>query len=92
MKDENRKTCNNHCRGCGQHFHGLTAFDAHRVKGYCEDGPEVLLVRGTRAGSKALQVWTQDGWCEHEKGCYVNGKFIKHVGPVTIYNGAGRDD
>jgi hypothetical protein len=62
----NRQTCTDHC-DCGQHFHGLKAFDAHFVR----------LPKRNKWGSKdydlihlpgqeveGLQAWTEDGWCD----------------------------
>lgn len=83
-----RPTCTDHCARCGQHFHGLGAFDAHRQDGVCVE-PAVEALRRSKDGFErpALQVWTAEGWCKLWGGCYENGRFIedKQQHPVVIY-------
>lgn len=53
-----RQTCTDHCSGCGRHFHGLGAFDAHRVGDFGRD---------RRCGDPVecgLEIWTDSGACE----------------------------
>jgi hypothetical protein len=48
------KTCTSHCRGCGYHFAGDTAFDRHRVGEFdstddprrCEDPADMTTKQG----------------------------------------------
>lgn len=61
------QTCTDHCSSCGEHFHGLGAFDRHlrrssqRLNGY--GAPEYNLdhVVGAEVG---LQAWTTTGRCD----------------------------
>jgi hypothetical protein len=83
---ERRRTCIDHCAGCGQHFHGLGAFDAHRKGGYCHDPLEVLYGPDSkRSGQPVLQAWTTDGYCDKERGCWIDGKRDHYVEGVTIW-------
>lgn len=34
---ERERTCTHHCTACGRHFHGLEAFDLHRVGSHAEN-------------------------------------------------------
>ena len=77
--------CTDHCV-CGQHFHGLGAFDAHRREGYCKDASEALYSgRGERSGQPVLQSWTESGLCDKSPGCYADGKRLDYVYGVTIW-------
>jgi len=80
-----RQTCTDHCCGCGQHFHGLTAFDAHRVDGICREAGEVLYGAGKRQGQPILQVWTDEGCCDKEAGCWSEGKRLRYAEGVSIW-------
>lgn len=80
-----RQTCTDHCAGCGRHFHGLGAFDQHRTDGFCADPAGVLIRSGKREGQPALQVWTDEGFCDKERGCWDDGRRVRYVTPVTIY-------
>lgn len=55
--------CSNHCSACGQHFHSVIAFDAHRQGPWddrvCLD-PEV---EQPAAASQRLVPLTRDGKC-----------------------------
>lgn len=83
---ERRRTCTDHAVCCGQHFHGLAAFDAHRKDGICRDASEVLYgVNSKRYGEPVLQAWTASGSCALETGCYVDGKLDHYVEGVTIW-------
>jgi hypothetical protein len=63
------QTCTDHCRLCGQHFHGIGAYDLHRVgdvairegpgRRRCVQGGEVRNGRG----QAALRIWTTTGVC-----------------------------
>jgi len=79
-------TCTSHCAGCDQHFHGVSAFDRHREDGACERGDRTVVQTGKHQGEPALQVWTADGHCDKMKGCWKDGRRLKYVHPVTIYN------
>ena len=86
MADEERlvrQTCTDHCATCGGHFHGLGAFDAHRMQGACYAGflYDLINTKGTRL----LQVWTEEGYCDKEKGCWADGKRDHYSHPVTIW-------
>lgn len=83
MSDERRQTCTHCCSelgGCGQHFHGLGAFDAHLQR--VHEGLnrwdartyELEHLPGQKAG---LEAWTEDGWCDL-------GAKDQH--PVTIWH------
>jgi hypothetical protein len=56
-----RQTCTAHCAGCNEHFHGLTAFDAHRRgdpdNRYCAAPEEAT----NKDGRLLLQAWTETG-------------------------------
>lgn len=54
-----RQTCTDYCSGCGRHFHGLGAFDAHRVGQFGVDRH-----CGDPTGLSGLQVWTEAGYCD----------------------------
>lgn len=78
------QTCTQHCGTCRRHFSGLGAFDAHRRDGECVS-PEVVV---DRDGKLLLQVWTTEGKCVLEKGCYRDGKLVRASEPVTIWQRA----
>ena len=78
-----RKTCTYHCRTCDRHFHGLEAFDQHRVfedprvedwsTRKCGD-PEYLL---REDGNPELVPYTTEGYCA------IQAEKLQH--PVTIW-------
>lgn len=76
-----RMTCTDHCATCGRHFHGLTAFDAHRKDGECLEPSEVF----SEKGRQKLQAWTEDGWCD--KQSWHDGKRTGWDHPVTVWQG-----
>lgn len=76
-----RKTCVWHCSTCGQHFHSVGAFDAHRLKGYCVEGAEAVNLKGV----KTLQPWTEAGACDLMPGCFENGRRVRYMEPVTVW-------
>lgn len=81
-----RQTCTDHCRGCGEHFHGLGAFDLHRRGGECHNPETVVGAAGSRkAGIPLLQAWTHDGSCDKENGCWQDGKRVKWEEGVTVW-------
>lgn len=85
-KAPRRKTCTDHATCCGQHFSGLTAFDAHRIGGICRDAQDVVYgPNSKRSGLPMLQAWTEDGYCDKEPGCYVDGKRVRYAEGVTIW-------
>lgn len=87
-----RQTCTDHATCCGQHFHGLGAFDAHRAGGICRDAGDVTYRTGKRTGENVLQVWTDDGYCDKMRGCWVDGKRVQHEHPVTVWQIATTDE
>jgi hypothetical protein len=74
-----RQTCTDHCSGCGRHFHGLGAFDAHLVRvptprnRWGTRGYELMHESGAEVG---LQVWTYAGYCT------MTGEEVE---PVTVW-------
>lgn len=83
---ERRHGCQSHCAACGQHFAGVTAFDAHRKGGYCNEPSEVLYGPDSkRPGQPVLQVWVADGSCDKMPGCWKDGKRVAYVESVTIW-------
>ena len=80
-----RQTCTDHATCCGQHFHGLGAFDAHRAGGICRDADDATYRTGKRIGTSMLQSWTDDGYCDKLPGCWADGKRVKYEHPVTIW-------
>ncbi len=81
-----RQTCTDHCTGCGEHFHGLGAFDLHRRGGECLEPMAVLGTEGTkREGDHLLQIWTREGSCDKGRGCWDNGKRVRWDKPVTVW-------
>lgn len=76
-----RQTCTDHCRTCLRHFHGIGAFDAHRQNGQCM--PPAGAVSGK--GRLLLQMWTTEGYCDREKGCWKDGKRVTWLHPVEIW-------
>ncbi len=84
-----RQTCTDHCGGCNQHFHGLGAFTAHRQAMRCTPGADVTFAQGKKKGQLALQAWTENGYCSLQTGCRAEGKVIKWLNPVTIWQTAG---
>lgn len=83
-----RKTCTDHCATCGEHFHGLGAFDAHRRDGYCLP-PESA---ANKDGKLLLQMWTEDGSCDHVKGNWKDGRRLRWAEPVVIWQKAITDE
>lgn len=62
-----RQTCTDHCSKCGQHFHGLTAFDAHlrRVnEGVNDHGSRSYDLDHAVGSNVGLQPWTTTGHCD----------------------------
>jgi hypothetical protein len=57
------QSCTDHCAGCDRHFHGLGAFDAHRVDGACKEPSRVKVTKRDNTKVQALQVWTTAGIC-----------------------------
>ena len=86
-----RQTCTDHCAGCGRHFHGLGAFDAHRREGECCDPEMVVGQRGKHEGEALLQVWTETGSCDKDAGCWKDGKRDHYVTPVVVWQRTGND-
>ncbi len=81
-----RLTCTSHCANCGEHFHGLGAFDLHRRGGECLNPGAILGAEGTkREGTPLLQIWTHDGSCDKEVGCWRDGKRVRWSAPVTVW-------
>ena len=76
------QTCTDHCAGCNRHFHGLTAFDAHRRGGECQEPSEIV---GEKSGEHTLRVWTDEGNCDKMRGCWHDGKRLHFETPVTIW-------
>jgi len=81
VRSERKSTCTDHCSACGRHFHGLAAFDAHRVDSACIDPSTAE----NSKGKSLLQVWVTDGFCDKVAGCWVDGRYDHHVHPVTIW-------
>ena len=82
-----RRTCTEHCATCNRHFHGLNTFDAHIRTGECVEPDSILNTKGM----PFAQVWTEDGWCDLEKGCWHDGRRVKYMHPVTIWQTYVRD-
>jgi hypothetical protein len=81
-----RQFCSDHCMGCGQHFHGIAAFDRHRMGGTCAEDCDVVVVPSRDGGSrKALQAWTNEGYCRIAPGCWENGRSVHINYPVTVW-------
>lgn len=79
-------TCTNHCGGCGQCFHSLNAFDAHRQGDFASDDPELgrRCVHPLDMGGRLVAL-TEDGECRvHDDG---SGVRVKRG--VTIWTVAG---
>jgi hypothetical protein len=65
-----RQTCTDHCSSCGQHFHGLGAFDAHLQRfgeGLNERGTRSYHLRHLEGTDAKLEAWTTEGVCEMSK-------------------------
>lgn len=91
--NQKRQTCTDHAACCGQHFHGLGAFDAHRKDGICYDASEVVYGSNSkRAGEPMLQAWTEIGSCDKERGCWVSGKRDHYVEGVTVWQMATTEE
>lgn len=56
-----RQTCTDHCRACGRHFHGLAAYDLHRL-GSLSDPTDPRRC-GDPAELPRLRAWTEAGAC-----------------------------
>ena len=80
-----KQTCTDHCGGCGRHFHGLTAFDKHRVDGYCENPSVVVNTKRDGTLTPALMVWTGQGYCDKTADCWDNGARVKYNHPVEVW-------
>ncbi len=85
MTTKPRQTCTDHCGGCNQHFHGLKAFDAHRLGMKCTPGAEAI----GRKDQPLLQAWTTNGWCSLQTGCRAEGHIVQWLNPVTIWQTYG---
>lgn len=60
-----KQTCTYHCSECGQHFHGLGAYDAHLVRTPNRDAPTRSYDLNHEAGlAVGLRPWTRTGTCE----------------------------
>jgi hypothetical protein len=62
-----RQTCTDHCSKCGQHFHGLHAFDAHLRR--VNEGTNYLGARSydldhVVGSTVGLQPWTTTSHCD----------------------------
>lgn len=78
-----RQSCHSHCADCGQHFVGIEAFDIHIRN---REHLVASVVTSLKDPHKfLLQAWTEQGSCDKEIGCWVNGKRVKRVEPVTIW-------
>lgn len=77
-----RVGCISHCGGCDRHFTGLTAFDAHRIGGECKE-PESA--KSLKSGRPLLQIASETGFCNKMPGCFHDGKHIKDVEPVVVW-------
>ncbi len=73
--------CREHCAACDRHFHGVGAFDTHRRDFDCLD-PETAT---TEKGNRLLQALTDEGDCDLMPGCWVDGKRVRLVYPVVIW-------
>lgn len=76
-----KKTCVWHCQGCQGHFHSIASFDFHRSGDYCSN-PETV---ATKDGKLLLQMYTDEGFCDLTTGCWSDGKRVKYISPVTIW-------
>lgn len=81
-----RPTCTDHCSTCSRHFHGLTAFDAHRKDGECIEPLAAISERG----KPKLQLWTAAGFCD--KNSWHNGKREGWDHPVEIWQGYVKEE
>ena len=75
MTIEIRKTCTDHATCCNRHFHSLKAFDLHRKGKQCNDPTNI----------PTLVVWTIDGSCDKMQDCWEDGKRVKYIESVTIW-------
>ncbi len=67
MSTPKRQTCTDHCSGCGRHFHGLAAFDAHLLRvneGLNAQGARSYELEHQDGAAAGLEEWTAEGWCE----------------------------
>ena len=78
-------TCTDHCATCERHFHGLGAFDAHRVDGECAEPSEVTVTARDSSTHPGLQLWTDSGACRLSRGVYKNGQIVQINSPVAIW-------
>jgi len=85
-KKPHRINCHDHCSACDLHFHGLAAFDAHRVDGECVEDPLSVMTQSETPRPK-LQVLTTEGYCRLQKGAMKDGRLVNEYHPVTIYQG-----
>jgi len=76
-----RPTCTAHCTSCDHHFHGLAAFDAHRVDFECQEPAE----RRSEKGRELLRIWTETGICTLSSGLWSDGRLIHTVEGITIW-------
>lgn len=84
------RNCVAHCTSCESHFTGLAPFDAHRVQGECQEPSSVRFgEKSARAGEPVLQALS--GRCAFMPGCWQNGKLVKRVEPVDIWQMSVRD-
>lgn len=86
-----QQNCVWHCVACNTCFHSVMAFDLHRVgeqgERRCASPDDVF----KRDGSPKLTAWTVRGYCDHQKGCYENGSYIKHIYPSTVWQTATKE-
>lgn len=76
-----RTGCTNHCMGCQRHFSSLSGFDAHRKGGECHAPIELHKKNGEPLFTGI------EGFCNKMPGCFVDGKHIKDVEPVVVWQG-----
>lgn len=83
-REEWAHNCSAHCTSCDRHFTGLAPFDAHRSLGECVDPSTVFFgATSKRAGEPILQAIV--GRCSFMPGCWENGKLVKRVEPVDLW-------
>jgi hypothetical protein len=82
--EEKNHNCVAHCTSCQAHFTGTSSFDAHRASGECQEPGSVYFgATSRRAGQPILQAIV--GRCDKLPGCWVNGKLMKRVEPVDLW-------
>ena len=78
-------TCTDHCAGCDRHFHGIRAFDLHRVDFQCFDPHDLVTNKRDGTSDPALQIWTNEGHCTLGAGCRKEGKVVRIDTQVTVW-------